>query len=156
MAMGTDSANRITCPHCGEQNYETDLVCWACNAALRAPVQPQVSPGPEPLPGELDDDLYGPVPGELPVQAEAPLDGLTKFALMAVSLLVPGAGALAGIILLTVRQSARNRHFGIVCLGLALIPPAVWFIVGILFLVPLLRQLAPQLTGPGGPLGGGL
>ena len=156
MAMGTESANRITCPHCGEQNYETDLVCWACNTALHAPGQPQVPLGPEPLPGELADDLYEPLPGEFPVQAEAPLDGLTKFALVAVSLLLPGAGVLAGIILLTVRQSAQNRHFGIVCLGLALIPPAVWFIVGLVFLVPLLQQLAPQVTGPNGPLGGGL
>lgn len=148
----TQSANRITCPHCGEQNYESDLVCWACNAALHAPPQPPEQAMPAPPLDELPDEFVEALPEELPAQAEAPLDGLSKFALAAVSLVFPGAGVLAGIILLTVRQSAQNRHFGIVCLGLALIPPIIWLLVSMSVLVPVLDQMWRQFMGPGNPL----
>ena len=152
--METQSASRITCPHCGEQNYQSDLVCWACNAALQAPAHPAAQSDAGALPAEdLPEEFLEPLPEELPAQAEAPLDGLSKFALAAVSLVFPGAGVLAGIILLTVRQSAQNRHFGIVCLGLALIPPIIWFLVSMSVLVPVLDQMWRQFMGPGNPLG---
>ena len=150
--METQSANRITCPHCGEQNYESDLVCWACNAALQAPAAPAEEADSELLPvEELPEEFVEALPDELPVQTESPLDGLSKFALAAVSLLIPGAGVVAGIILLTVRQSAQNRHFGIVCLGLAIIPPVIWFFLSMSVLMPLLVEMSRQLTGPGNP-----
>jgi hypothetical protein len=148
-----ESAARITCPHCGEQNYETDLVCWACNAALHVPPSGELPVGDEPLPPDLPDALIEPLPGAYSALTEAPLDGLSKFALAAVSVLVPGAGLLAGVILLTVRQSAQNRHFGIVCLGLALIPAIIWLLLGMSVLLPLLSEMMRQFTGPAGPLG---
>ncbi len=149
--METQSAKRITCPHCGEQNYESDLVCWACNAPLHLPAQ---APAEDAELAPAGEDVAEPAV-ELPLPpSEPPLDGLSRFALGMVSILIPGAGILAGIILLTVRQSAENRHFGIVCLALAIIPPLVWFLLSMRFFLPLIVQLTHQLTGPGNPFGG--
>lgn len=149
--METQSAKRITCPHCGEQNYESDLVCWACNAPLHAPAQ---APPADAEPAPADEESAEPVVDLYPAPSEPPLDGLSRFALGMVSLMIPGAGILAGIILLTVRQSAENRHFGIVCLALAIIPPFIWFLLSMRFFLPLIVQLTQQFTGPGNPFGG--
>jgi len=149
--METQSAKRITCPHCGEQNYESDLVCWACNAPLHPSAQ---APPEEAELAPLDEQVAEPLGDVLPGPMEPPLDGLSRFALGTVSLLIPGAGILAGIILLTVRQSTENRHFGIVCLALAIIPPLVWFLLSMRFFLPLIVQLTHQFTGPGNPFGG--
>ena len=69
-----DQSNRIICPHCKTNNFQSSTVCWQCGKPLSPAKQPDQQPPPpvQPPPPYQQQPGQPPPPYQQPVQPQPP------------------------------------------------------------------------------------
>ena len=178
----TQRADRITCPRCGANNFDTQAACWKCNTALGAPnilvnanPAPMQNTSPYAMPTvqerSVDKSLERPSSGtssvyapQYPVPVSAVGDnGVARRAAIALALTIPFIGLPVGWIFMMI-EDPKRQAIGRVC--------AVWSMIGLVLhlflmflgaqamggmLLRLLPIIEKSMPGGGGmPSGGSL